>query len=366
MDLFSSFQGIVHPDAGTPQGCYADNMHRRVYMPPPNHRAVRHMAPICQVVAEEEIEEVTTPSELVIHSGDSVVVYSTGTFGEVAADQEQFNAYFQSENSSGIIRRECADCAPSHREIYFKRTTTPEEFDAYTYMLVTWSNSNNVLHEDFEIYSSLEDALADENPWTFCNYNDPGIGFPRDCGPTGYVAFQWNSFTHGSTRQNVRYSVIVDTELPESEDDFEEPALEGVNLVRNGTFDEGMSGWAEYDHGPRMNGLHTHNFGANGTTAHLHGHCHYGTAGGMVQTIETVPGAFYQLSFDAYSGNWDGQDIDSVHVSAGDLEEVVDVAAEHSVNEGNQTALAVTLTFTAMKTIQILHSGRAKPLHRYR
>ena len=31
----------------------------------------------------------------------------------------------------------------------------------------------------------------------YCNYNDNGIGFPRDCGKNGGVGGQWNSKTRG-------------------------------------------------------------------------------------------------------------------------------------------------------------------------
>ena len=36
-----------------------------------------------------------------------------------------------------------------------------------------------------------DDAMTDTNrgEWNTCNYDDPGIGFPRDCGGTGN---QWN------------------------------------------------------------------------------------------------------------------------------------------------------------------------------
>merc|ERR1712167_549450 len=44
-----------------------------------------------------------------------------------------------------------------------------------------------------KLYSSTTDAEADRNPWKFCNYNDPGVGFPRDCGKNGKVNRQWNS-----------------------------------------------------------------------------------------------------------------------------------------------------------------------------
>merc|ERR1711982_114168 len=40
----------------------------------------------------------------------------------------------------------------------------------------------NVMGVDFTLHSSFEDAKAGKNPWLFCNYNEPNIGFPRDCG----------------------------------------------------------------------------------------------------------------------------------------------------------------------------------------
>ncbi len=33
----------------------------------------------------------------------------------------------------------------------------------------------------------------DKYKWRFCNFNDPGVGFPRDCGPNGPVGGQWIS-----------------------------------------------------------------------------------------------------------------------------------------------------------------------------
>ena len=41
------------------------------------------------------------------------------------------------------------------------------------------------------------DTQADTGRWSFCNYNDNGIGFPRDCGKNGAVGGQWNSLTKG-------------------------------------------------------------------------------------------------------------------------------------------------------------------------
>jgi hypothetical protein len=49
-----------------------------------------------------------------------------------------------------------------------------------------WSDQiAKTMGTDFSLHSSLDDAMADEDPWTYCNYGL--VGFPRDCGPSGYV-----------------------------------------------------------------------------------------------------------------------------------------------------------------------------------
>merc|ERR1739842_260359 len=71
------------------------------------------------------------------------------------------------------------------------------------------SVDNNMYLQDFALYSTLDDAINDDNRWTFCNYNDAGIGFPRDCGPSGHVAFQWTSATRGGKAS--KFSIISGT-----------------------------------------------------------------------------------------------------------------------------------------------------------
>ena len=69
---------------------------------------------------------------------------------------------------------------------------------------------SNVLNKDFELYSSEADALKGANKWKFCNYDDPGVGFPRDCGKTGGIGGQWNNWEngrHGNGPKNIRYSI---------------------------------------------------------------------------------------------------------------------------------------------------------------
>merc|ERR1712176_1123643 len=164
----------------------------------------------------------------------SEVVYSSGAFGEMEANEENFNSVFQG-SSTGIIRRQCADCSGSHKDVYYKRKTSPSTFNAYQSMMITWSNGHdldgdgevsadekNKMHEDLDIYSTLEDAFLDTNAWTYCNYNDFNheIGFPRDCGPNGRVNWNWNSFKHGGTKKDIQFSVIL-----------ENPAVSGPTTV---------------------------------------------------------------------------------------------------------------------------------------
>ena len=55
-------------------------------------------------------------------------------------------------------------------------------------MTDSWmDNPSNVMGTDFNLFSTESDALAGTNPWAICNYNDPGVAFPRDCGPSVLV-----------------------------------------------------------------------------------------------------------------------------------------------------------------------------------
>ena len=103
-----------------------------------------------------------------------------------------------------IVRRICPSCTGSHKDIYYRRLTTPipESFNLLDTLMNNWFDTDNVLNVDFSLHSTYSDALAGTNGWTFCNYNDSTVGFPRDCGPNGYVANQWNSYTRDGGSAN--------------------------------------------------------------------------------------------------------------------------------------------------------------------
>lgn len=111
-----------------------------------------------------------------------------------------------------IIRRFCDSCSlDTHRDIYYKRITEIPPFgtEANTVYFLdlfmnNWFNAPaNVLNADFELYSTYEDALRGTNKWVWCNYNDPGIGFPRDCRPgSNSSPNQWNSYVRDGGTAN--------------------------------------------------------------------------------------------------------------------------------------------------------------------
>ena len=112
-----------------------------------------------------------------------------------------------------IVRRVCPSCSEmTHRDIYYRRLTPiPDDFNLLDTLMNNWFDENNVLGVDFALYSSHLDAYLDTNRWTFCNYNDPNIGFPRDCGPTRKINNQWNSYYRsGGTANHHAFMVPAD------------------------------------------------------------------------------------------------------------------------------------------------------------
>ena len=93
--------------------------------------------------------------------------------------------------------------------MYYKRLSPIGTFDAYGNMLETWRSASNTRGTDYDIYSSLSDAQAGTNPWRgYCNYDDGGVAFPRDCQPTSNGAACWNSLSR-NTPASYRFSVTI-------------------------------------------------------------------------------------------------------------------------------------------------------------
>ena len=109
-----------------------------------------------------------------------------------------------------LILRKCTSCTvDSHKEIVYKRLTDFNEFqegistdttmDIPNLFMDQWRQNNNVMHVDYELYSSVKDALSDTGIWQQSDYNSNSAkyGFPRNSGPHGYIGNQWNSYEWG-------------------------------------------------------------------------------------------------------------------------------------------------------------------------
>ena len=75
--------------------------------------------------------------------------------------------------------------------VYKRTSPVPAGFNAYRVFTDTWASAHNALGTDFELYDNMGDLQSDADPWTFCNYDDPDVAYPRDCGKHGFVANQW-------------------------------------------------------------------------------------------------------------------------------------------------------------------------------
>jgi len=142
-------------------------------------------------------------------------MYTKGAYGASTTEKAAFNDLF-SKAHLGIVRRQCMWCWRSHRDIYYRRKTQPASFDAWENLMVTWQSTG--FHEDFDIYSTLQDALQDTKAWKFCNGGDKGIGFPRDCSPWGSAApWQWQSLTRGGQR-HFKWEALTKVEVDMEKD----------------------------------------------------------------------------------------------------------------------------------------------------
>ena len=117
---------------------------------------------------------------------DAVVL---GAYGQevLLDDPALFDSLFQQSPVVQYVRNGQIEA------VYVRTSSLPSGFDAYSLFTYTWSSPNNKLNKNFELYNTLNDALAGRDRWTFCNYDDSDVGFPRDCGATGGVPNHWFS-----------------------------------------------------------------------------------------------------------------------------------------------------------------------------
>jgi hypothetical protein len=91
--------------------------------------------------------------------------------------------------------------------VYVRTSAVPDSLDAHRLFTYTWSNEHNMLGQDFELYDSLDLALTESNTdrWSYCDYNDQDIGFPRNCGRDGMVPDRWFSMPAEPAYEQFRF-----------------------------------------------------------------------------------------------------------------------------------------------------------------
>eukprot|EP01036_Dinobryon_divergens_P036255 gene36255-47181_t len=112
--------------------------------------------------------------------------------------------------TSKVLYRLCPACLSTHQEIFYQRVTSiPASFSIYSNLINSWTSTNNILNTNFKLFGSYSDFSSQQNAWQICNY-DSGVGFPRDCGPTGLIARQWscNSFSIYSDASDYSFYII--------------------------------------------------------------------------------------------------------------------------------------------------------------
>lgn len=135
-------------------------------------------------------------------AGTSQLYYPTQTYNMTLRDASFRQLIASSTSPNPIIYRYCMSCKPTHQHIFYVRITPiPTTYNFLNLFMNNWTSVNNTLNKDFELYSTVSDAVA-RTPsarWQACNYDDPSgtIGFPRDCGPQVTDICQWNSYTTG-------------------------------------------------------------------------------------------------------------------------------------------------------------------------
>jgi len=122
-----------------------------------------------------------------------------------------------------LLLRKCPSCSSEpHRNIVYQRLTafpayqegisTATTMDVPELFMNKWREPNNVMHVDYELYTSVSDALSKTNEWQKADYNtnSDNYGFPRNSGPTSHIGNNWNSYKWGgATAENHGFYVEV-------------------------------------------------------------------------------------------------------------------------------------------------------------
>ncbi len=262
----------------------------------------------CEAAVESLLEESGFESGHDIDYDDWTFVVGEGFDNETPIyDKELFREMVEAQEVQ-IVRRACPSCKTSHKDIYYRRLTPmPTDFDLLDTLMHNWFSANNVLNVDFSLHSTYLDAYYGTNGWTFCNYDDPGIGFPRDCGPHERVNFQWNSYTrNGGDANHHAFLIPADPDFVSTYVPPLMPTLQGTDYsFQIGTLSSGTT-VTHFDNNDYL--IYTSiNFGSAGSTKGFLLNYSKGNDGGELEIRlgAGVSGQLISKIGPASTGGWD-------------------------------------------------------------
>ncbi|CAE7244822.1 unnamed protein product [Symbiodinium pilosum] len=165
-------------------------------------------------------------------------------------EESEFNRRFQ-ESRYHIILRKCQECAKSHRHVFYRRITNTDTYEPYRALACDWqAGEANAYMVDFKLYSDIQDALADNNPWEYCAFD--GNGFPGTCSPTGAAKSGQASYIPvsgctGTSGKAVSFELYEDEDLDVEE--LQDAAVDSVRAVQDAALPaaivpaEGLVSW---------------------------------------------------------------------------------------------------------------------------
>jgi len=143
-----------------------------------------------------------------------------------------FNTLYE-EAPQKILYRVCATCVESHQHIYYKRLSDiPDGYDLLNTVKNKWSQTNNVMGTDFNLYSTFQDAQDNTNEWEYCKYHNH-VGMPYECGPTEKVRNQWAKMLWPSGKTDVAFYILkeegrsLNKQAISGGEDIRDPVLSG-------------------------------------------------------------------------------------------------------------------------------------------
>ena len=142
-----------------------------------------------------------------------------------------FNVVFQNSEYH-IIKRECATCIDGYKEIYYRRISNPDTFGVYDYMKSWREDINNRIELDFNLCTSIQDALEmGNNCWGYCDDDQGTKGAFSACGSGKWIrdtcsypldAYGQHYDPNDTCNKRVKFSIFVG-----------DPSYYGVNDAQN-------------------------------------------------------------------------------------------------------------------------------------